>query len=103
MGFFAKLFGRQNQSDDTVYRNGDRVPCGECKSSLKVKYFPQGKIITGGPSAIRGIALVCQFCGFITCIDCAMKPLGGAMQACPSCQKPLGPTTFTEGVDVQKK
>ena len=83
-----------------AYRDGDQIPCGECGKALKVKYFPQGQILAGGPGAMKGIALRCQECGFITCIDCAMKPMAGQFQACPSCKKMLGPTVLTKGIDI---
>jgi hypothetical protein len=83
-----------------VYKNGDQIPCEACGKKLTVKYFPQAQILTGGPGAMRGIALRCQECGFITCIDCAMKPMAGQVQACPSCKKMLGPTVLTKDVDI---
>lgn len=104
MSFLGRLFGlKPRPTDDTAYHDGDKIPCGACGKQLKVKYFPKGKILVGGPGAMRGIALRCQQCGSITCIECAMKPMAGKVQACPSCKKMLGPTVLTQGVDVLKR
>src|SRR5262245_57811751 len=88
------------EENPNVNKDGENIACESCGKQLTVKYFPPRKILLGGPDAIRGVILRCQFCGFLTCIDCAMKPLAGKMQACPSCRKELGPTILTSGVDV---
>lgn len=101
MSFLKRFFGADtNKTQDNIYHNGDKIPCGECGKELKVQYYPKGKIFTGGIDSFRGIALRCQKCGFITCIECAMKPMAGMVQACPSCKEMLGPTVLTEGIDV---
>ena len=86
-----------------VYQNGDNIPCESCGQQLKVKYFPPKGITIGGPDAMRGIALRCQRCEFITCIECAMKPMAGQVQACPSCKEVMGPTLLTQGVDELRR
>ncbi len=104
MYLIRRWFGRrQARTNDAIYREGDLIPCASCHQLLKVRYFPPGKILIGGPAARQGIALRCSACGFITCIDCAMKPTAGQAQACPSCRTILGPTILTEGVDVLER
>jgi large subunit ribosomal protein L7/L12 len=101
MTFLDRLLGgKPRATDDTVYHDGDQIPCGACGKKVKVKYFPKGNVFIGGPEAVRGIVLRCQKCGFITCIDCAMKPMAGQVQSCPSCKAMLGPTVLTQGVDI---
>jgi len=106
MSFFKRLFGSipEKQTGEEL-KNGDFVTCGTCNKKLKVKYFPKGHVFVGGQELmdyLRGLALACQYCKFIVCIDCAMKPLQGQAPSCPHCNEIMGPTVFTEGFPINK-
>ena len=70
----------------TDYLEGDRVKCGVCGKSLKVKYHDPGQVAVVTADALRGVALRCQTCGFIVCDPCSIPPGDVGMPICPSCK-----------------
>jgi hypothetical protein len=92
-GLWAHCTENPEPDDQTRYQNGEAIACESCGTSLTVRYLDpaEGRIMIGSPDAFRGVALRCHACGFVTCIDCAMKPFAGEVQACPACHEKLGP------------
>jgi hypothetical protein len=94
MAFLQRIFGRREKhqavtpkaEDRTDYREGDKVECGVCGKTLRVKYHDPGKIAIATADALRGVALRCRACGFIVCDPCSMPPGGTGMPTCPSCK-----------------
>lgn len=87
--------------------DGEIVQCQQCGKSLRVKTMEKGTIVFSTPEARRGIAWLCQECGFITCEACATNPANPTKSVCPSCGEVGGPFYFppveTQSIGSTKK
>lgn len=84
-----------NGSGDDRPASGQLVECGACRIEVTVREAPERTMVLSTPDSLRGLALHCQDCGRILCIDCVFPVVDVAVEPqtpqCDRCGGDVGP------------